>query len=71
MTHQHFTNESNLHNNSRKGAKLAKKTLCGLGLHVGQGRKQDAEALRLCERKYSLSLLVPTLQRGNPYVSLI
>ena len=27
-------------------------------MDVGQGRKQDAEALRLCERKYSLSCLV-------------
>jgi hypothetical protein len=47
-----FTNESNYNNNSRKDAKLAKKTFAVLTyMDVGQGRKQDAEALRLGERK--------------------
>ncbi len=35
---------------SRQDAKTAKVFLGVLGLHgVGQGRKQDAKALRLCE----------------------
>jgi hypothetical protein len=39
-----------INNDSRKDAKLARKNLCGLGVFaytdVGEGREQDAEALR-------------------------
>ncbi len=42
-----FTNETNYKNDSRKDAKLAKENLCAFAyMDVGEGREQDAEALR-------------------------
>jgi hypothetical protein len=45
-----FTNESNFNNASRQDAKSAKVFLCVLSVFaytdVGEGREQDAEALR-------------------------
>ena len=56
-----FTNESNFNNDSRQDAKTAKvflgESLAYMDVE-GQGRKQDAEALRLGERKQSFSCLV-------------
>ena len=51
-----FTNASNFNKYSRQDAKTAKVFLGeSLAYMDGQGRKQDAEALRLGERKQSFS----------------